>query len=116
MAVEAKEANPIEQAIQARLDTIEQEIDCLSRMAASAKDIALQRQYWELAGDMQAEARKLRDELNRISSQAATGERGPIFAGFLKVLTKGWLGPRSKGSRRSFDYTWRKERAMLRSG
>jgi hypothetical protein len=85
MAFKTSEDNPIEAALQARLEAIGEEIDRLTRLAASAKDSAAQRQYWELAGDAQAEARKLREEFSRIAPSAKKRSRWRSVAGWLKA-------------------------------
>ncbi|MGA3372097.1 MAG: hypothetical protein ABSC48_10085 [Terracidiphilus sp.] len=81
------EENPIEAAIQSRLEGIEQEIDRLTRLAAGEKETAQQRQNWELARDMQTEARKLREELSKLSIQSGAPKRWPFLGRLRKTLT-----------------------------
>lgn len=79
------EGDAIAAALEARLEVIEREIDRLTRLAASEKDAARQQQYWELARDTQAEARKLRDELSRrVPGPLKPARR--LLAGLFKAL------------------------------
>jgi hypothetical protein len=57
-------------ALQARLEVLEKEIDRLSRLASEADDVTRQQQYWDLAQDLQRDARKIRDELRRARARS----------------------------------------------
>jgi hypothetical protein len=56
----------VAEALQARVQELEEEIDRLTRLAASAKEFEVRKRYWELAGDMQREARKLHNEFQKL--------------------------------------------------
>jgi len=85
MAFKRQKENPVEEALQGRLEAIGEEIDRLTRLAASAKDSAMQRQYWELARDAQAEARRLREEFSRIAPHIAKRSRFHVLTKWLKA-------------------------------
>jgi len=51
-------------ALQARLQIIEAELVRMTDLACKAQDRDRQEQYWQLAQDLQREARKIRAEIN----------------------------------------------------
>jgi cell division septum initiation protein DivIVA len=65
-----KAIGPIVRALEDRLRELEKEIDRLTRQAASASDQKQQDQYWELARELQREARSIRKEI-RLQLQTA---------------------------------------------
>jgi hypothetical protein len=73
------EVDPVVVALQARLEAIEQEIDRLTRLAAAEDDYVRRQQYWDLARDVQAEARKLRGEFSGFLSRSAKHRRRSLF-------------------------------------
>ena len=81
------EGDPIAAALQARLETIEHEIDRLTRLAAAEEDADRTQKYWELARDVQSEARKLRNEFAKIVFQAGPARR-PLLAGLWKAFKR----------------------------
>jgi capsule polysaccharide export protein KpsE/RkpR len=52
--------NPVVQALQARLESIDSEILRLAKLASETDDARRQQQYWDLAKDLQKEARSIR--------------------------------------------------------
>jgi hypothetical protein len=88
MRFKRRKENPLEAALQARLEAIAEEIDRLTRLAASVKDSASQRQYWEMAREAQAEARKLREEFSRIAPKAAIRPLWTPITEWLKAHTR----------------------------
>jgi len=59
-------------ALQARIESIESEILRLVNLASRADDTQVQERYWNLAKDLQTEARLIRAELR---AQQASSER-----------------------------------------
>ena len=82
--------DPVVMALQARLVAIEQEIDRLTRFATAENDHARQKQYWGLAGDLQAEARRLRCEFSDLLSRAGKRQCHSPFARWLGALRSHW--------------------------
>ncbi len=70
-------------ALRARLEALEEEIDRLMRLASSAKNAETQQRYWNLARDVQSEARKLRNDFHELKSPANRTKRW-LWAGWLK--------------------------------
>ena len=81
------EEEQLAEAIRERLTTIECEIDRLTRLAAATEDAARQREYWDFARDLQADACKLRNELSKLFLRAPTPFRRPFLSRLLKALT-----------------------------
>ncbi len=54
-------------ALQDRLKILEDEILRLAKLASQSSDQIQQDNYWQLAQDLQREARELRSEISRIS-------------------------------------------------
>jgi hypothetical protein len=59
------------EALQARLEALEEEILRLTRLASEANDQTQQENYWRLAQDLQLEARELRLEMRKMSQPPA---------------------------------------------
>ena len=60
----------IQEALEARLKALEEEILRLSKLAAESSDQLQQDQYWNLARDLQRETRALRAGAHTISETA----------------------------------------------
>ncbi|MGA7401170.1 MAG: hypothetical protein WCC99_12545 [Candidatus Sulfotelmatobacter sp.] len=63
------------EALQDRLKVLEDEILRLTKLASQSSDKIQQDAYWQLAQDLQREARKLRSEISRLSETAAADRR-----------------------------------------
>jgi hypothetical protein len=61
------------EALASRLRVIEEEILRLTKLATEASDTAQQDNYLGLAQDLQREARELRLQIKRLSTQPAAG-------------------------------------------
>jgi hypothetical protein len=59
------------EALQDRLKILEEEILRLAKLASQSPDKIQQDSYWQLARDLQREARNLRFEISRLSEPAA---------------------------------------------
>ncbi|HXO34311.1 MAG TPA: hypothetical protein VN901_18340 [Candidatus Acidoferrales bacterium] len=55
------------EALQARLKVLDDEILRLTMLASEAPDKRQQEHYWDLARDLQREARELRSEIKKVS-------------------------------------------------
>lgn len=68
------------EALQARLKVLEDEILCVTKLAAEAKETLAQDNYWRLAQDLQREARELRLQIARTAESSAPDHksRGPL--------------------------------------
>ncbi len=63
------------EALQDRLKVLEEEILRLTELASRSFDKIQQDTYWQLAQDLQREARKLRCEISRLSETTAADRR-----------------------------------------
>lgn len=70
------------EALEACLQALDEETDRLICLASSARDPDFQRQYWKLAADVQAEARKLRAEFRELASPARRSHFRSLFKWF----------------------------------
>src|SRR5271157_4907358 len=59
------------EALQARLKVLEDEILCVTKLAAEAKETLAQDNYWRMAQDLQREARELRLQIARTAESSA---------------------------------------------
>jgi hypothetical protein len=60
----------LREALEARLQVLEQEILRLTQLAAQEKETEQQDKFWQLAQDLQREARQIRSEIARMTGSA----------------------------------------------
>ncbi len=68
------------EALQTRLNVLEDEILHLAKLAAEASETVEQDNYWHLAQDLQREARELRLQIRKVAESSAPDHksRGPL--------------------------------------
>jgi hypothetical protein len=92
------ENEAVSAALEARLEALEEEIDRLSRLASSAKEVEAQQQYWNLARDAQIEARNLRKEFRELKAPASRPKRWPVANWFKR--SRGSAAPNGRSETR----------------
>jgi ferritin len=73
-------------AIEERLKAIEEELRRLTELASEEKDAERRQQYWDLARDVQAEARKVRMILAQMPPTCDEGQGESILRQVLKAF------------------------------
>jgi hypothetical protein len=84
-----EQADPVAEAFEERLEAITRQIDRLTRLAAETEDATERQEYWNLARDAQAEARKLRREFSTYAPNDPR-PRPRLIAGWIKKLISLW--------------------------
>ena len=68
------------EALQARLQVLEQQILRLAQLAAQEKETEQEDRFWQLAQDLQDEARQVRSEIARMVASASVREGHDVSA------------------------------------